>query len=212
MEYTEIDLKNWERKEYYTHYLSAVPCTYSMTVKLDITALRQAGDKLYPAMLYLLTGTVNSFPQFRMNLRPDGKLVQYREMHPAYTIFHKDSGTFSSIWTEYSADYQTFFRRYQEDVRRYENVKAFSPKPDTPENCFDVSMIPWTAFESFQLNIAEFRYLLPIFTMGRYQEEGGRCLLPLAVQVHHAVCDGFHLSCFLQALQEKLNAWGKREE
>ena len=30
--------------------------------------------------------------------------------------------------------------------------------------------------------------------MGRFRQEGERVLLPLAVQVHHAVCDGFHLS------------------
>lgn len=43
MAFHKIDLQGWVRKEYYDHYFSAVPCTYSMTVKLDITALRRQG-------------------------------------------------------------------------------------------------------------------------------------------------------------------------
>ncbi len=211
MEYREIDLETWGRREYFEHYTSAVPCTYSMTVKLDITGLRKSGDRLYPAMLYLLTGTVNEFEQFRTAFRPDGRLVVYHRMHPSYTIFHKESKTFSGIWTEYSEDYGEFCRRYAIDTRRYERAEGFAPKPGMPENCFNVSMIPWRSFESFQLNMPDYKYLLPIFTMGGYSEENSRCLMPLAVQAHHAVCDGYHLCSFLGSLQEKLDDWPKYE-
>lgn len=207
MEYREIDLRTWERREYFEHYTSAVPCTYSMTVKLDITELRKRGGGLYPAMLYLLSGTVNEFEQFRTAYRPDGKLAVYERMHPSYTIFNGETETFSCIWTEYTEDYGEFLRRYREDAGRYKRAGGFSPKPGMPENCFNVSMIPWTAFESFQLNLPDYKYLLPIFTMGRYSEENGRCLVPLAAQVHHGVCDGYHLCAFLEALQRKLDSW-----
>ena len=39
MQFTPIDIDRWERKEYFNHYHKEVPCTYSMTVKLDITNL-----------------------------------------------------------------------------------------------------------------------------------------------------------------------------
>lgn len=42
--------------------------------------------------------------------------------------------------------------------------------------------------------------------MGRFYEAGGRVLPPLAVQVRHAVCDGFHLCGFVNELQELLDA------
>lgn len=44
----------------------------------------------------------------------------------------------------------------------------------------------------------------PIFTMGKFEEEGGKILLPLAVQLHHAVCDGFHLCRLVNELQDLL--------
>ena len=87
----------------------------------------------------------------------------------------------------------------------YGTVEAFNAKPDTPENCFDVSMIPWASFESFHLHTQGFTYLLPIFTMGKYCEENGEYYLPLALQVHHAVCDGFHACRFINTLQEEID-------
>lgn len=66
---------------------------------------------------------------------------------------------------------------------------------------------PWTRFTGFNLNLPEGGdYFLPIFTAGRYEEQNGRITLPLAVQVHHAVCDGYHAGAFLRALQETLDA------
>ena len=80
------------------------------------------------------------------------------------------------------------------------------PKPNIPENNFSVSMIPWTTFEGFNLNLKKgYEYLLPIFTMGKYYEERGRYILPLAIQVHHAVCDGFHVCRFINELQDLID-------
>lgn len=48
-------------------------------------------------------------------------------------------------------------------------------------------------------------YLLPIFTIGKYFEQNGIIRLPIAIQVHHAVCDGFHVGRFIEELQEAMN-------
>ncbi len=206
MDYTIINRDTWERKEYFEHYLSAVPCTYSMTVKLDITNIRQKGLKLYPTMLYLLTTAVNQHEQFRMALNDRNELILYSDMEPCYTVFHKETETFSNIWTKYSKNYETFCRRYEEDIERYGNIKQFTAKPNLPENSFTVSMIPWTAFDAFNLNVPDFKYLTPIFTIGKYVEDNEHFYLPLAVQVHHAVCDGFHVCRFINELQAHINA------
>ena len=63
-------------------------------------------------------------------------------------------------------------------------------------------MIPWESFDGFNLNLEKgYGYLLPIFTLGRYRKENGRTLLPLAMQVHHGVTDGFHVGRFFNRLQ-----------
>ena len=39
MTFHKIDMQAWERKKRYENYAEAVPCTYSMTVALDVTKL-----------------------------------------------------------------------------------------------------------------------------------------------------------------------------
>lgn len=203
MIFEKIDRNSWPRAEYFDHYHSHIPCTYSMTVKLDITGTRKRREKLYPAMLYYLTTVVNRHREFRTAFNEDHELGIYRDMVPCYTVFHQDTETFSNLWTAFRPDLEEFCAAYEEDLRQFGSRKGMTGKPDVPPNSFPVSMIPWTSFEGFQLNLQKgYDYLLPIFTMGKYTEEKGRILLPLSVQVHHAVCDGFHVCRFIRELQE----------
>ena len=41
MTFDVIDVDKWNRKEYYNHYFSKVPCTYSITTKIDITKIKE---------------------------------------------------------------------------------------------------------------------------------------------------------------------------
>ena len=53
------------------------------------------------------------------------------------------------------------------------------------------------------------KFLLPIFTMGKFFERDGKRLLPLAIQVHHAVCDGYHVGVFVEKLQGYIDAFNQ---
>lgn len=203
MAFILIDFDNWERREHYLHFINEVRCSYSVCGNLDISNLN--GQRLYPAMLWLLTRTVNEMPEFRTSFTEDG-LGYYSEMHPAYTVFNRDSKTFSGIWTAYQPDYPSFLHGYEEDAGKYSFTTQYEPKPGRPANSFDVSMVPWFSFTTFNLNVfGDGTYLLPIFTMGKTFEENEKTMLPLAIQVHHAVCDGYHVGKFIETLQANIN-------
>lgn len=196
----------WVRKEYFEHYFSNIPCTYSMTVRLDITQIVKQQVKLYPAMLYYLTTVVNRHSEFRTAFNENNELGIYSEMIPCYTVFHKDTEAFSNIWTNYTPNFEEFCNAYENDILQYVNEKGMTAKPNVPSNYFNVSMIPWATFEGFNLNLQKgYDYLKPIFTIGKYYQETGRTLIPLATQVHHAVCDGFHVCRLIDELQELIN-------
>ena len=207
MEFQKISMENWKRREYFNHYFTQVPCTYSMTVKLDITPIVKEQKKLYPTMLYYIATIVNRHQEFKTALNREGELIVYSQLNPCYTVFHRDTQTFSNIWTEYKENISEFCAAYQADIQLYGNRQSLEGKPNTPENIFNVSMIPWTTFEGFHLNIqGGYNYLPPIFTMGKYYAEDDCIKLPFAMQVHHAVCDGFHTCRFINELQELINS------
>lgn len=198
-----IDMENWERREFYEHFIKEVVCSYSITVNPDITPLK--GQRLYPAMIWLLTKTVNEMPEFRTVLTPEGPGI-YDSMHPMYTVFNKENKNFSGIWSYYSEDYGEFLKSYETDEAEYSKSTRYAPKAGTPENSFNISMLPWLEFTSVNINVYdEGKFLLPIFTLGKYFDREGRRLLPLAIQVHHAVCDGYHVGQFAERLQANIN-------
>ncbi|MBM7588133.1 chloramphenicol O-acetyltransferase type A [Bacillus pakistanensis] len=206
MKFNLIELNNWNRKPYFEHYLNQVTCTFSITANIDITALletlRDRDIKLYPAFIYLVTRTVNSQIEFRTCFNEEGKLGYWEAMTPSFTIFHKDDQTFSNIWTEFSNDFHLFYENYQEDMKQYGDVKGFFTKDNEPKNTFPISSIPWVHFTGFNLNIYnDGNYLLPIITGGKYFKQAGQTLLPISLQVHHAVCDGYHASNFINGVQ-----------
>lgn len=206
MAFKKIDRENWGRKEYFEHYFSDVPCTYSITVKLDITQIKEKEQKLYPTMLFYLATVINRHAEFRTAINEDGELGIYSEMIPCYTVFHKDTETFSNLWTEYKANLDDFCTAYEEDMLKYGKQPGITGKPNIPSNSFTVSMLPWATFEGFNLNLQKgYNYLIPIFTIGKYYQENERIIIPIAIQVHHAVCDGFHICRFINELQELIN-------
>ncbi|EIE2638677.1 type A chloramphenicol O-acetyltransferase, partial [Salmonella enterica subsp. enterica serovar Enteritidis] len=97
--------------------------------------------------------------------------------------------------SEFMAGYNAVTAEYQHDTRVF-------PQGNLPENHLNISSLPWVSFDGFNLNITgNDDYFSPVFTMAKFQQEGDRVLLPVSVQVHHAVCDGFHAARFINTLQ-----------
>jgi len=209
MKFCEIDQEKWDRNVYFENYLNQ-KCTFSLTANIDITLLLKniqiKGIKLYPSFIYMVSKIVNDHKEFRTCFNDNGVLGYWDQMTPNYTIFHDDDKTFSCIWTDYSNDFGVFYNNYMEDIKQYSNVKGFMTKSNMPENSFPISSIPWVSFTGFNLNINNDNdYLLPIITGGKYFTQEHKIQLPISLQVHHAVCDGYHASRFIEELQQLAN-------
>jgi chloramphenicol O-acetyltransferase type A len=207
MIFNPIDRDSWSRQPYFEHYLNQVRCTYSMTAEMDITQLRaeikRMGMKLYPALIHMIATVVNRHCEFRTCLDSKGRLGVWDRMSPSFTLFHEEDKTFSSIWTPFSEEFQTFYDGYLQKMETYKNAKQLFPDMSEPPNTFPISSIPWVSFTGFNLNVYnEGTYLLPIFTMGKYRWQDSKLRLPLSVQFHHAVCDGYHAGVLFNELQE----------
>jgi len=206
MKFKFIDRENWYRKEYFEHYLQQ-QTTFSMTNDINISILlkniKKKKYKLYPAFIYMVTKTVNSHREFRTCFNSEGKLGYWEEMMPSYTIFDNESLMFFSIWTQNSSSFAEFYDMYQNDVKEYNSLGKLFPKPLIPANNFPISMLPWSSFTGFNLNINNGGdFLLPIITAGKYSKKENRIFLPISIQLHHAVCDGYHASVFMNNLQK----------
>ncbi|MGI9822862.1 CatA-like O-acetyltransferase [Agromyces sp. Marseille-Q5079] len=204
-----IDVTGWNRRETFEYYRHRVPCTYAITVELDVTAfaeaLRHSSRKTYPAQIWAIATVVNRAREFRMAETDAGEPASWPVVHPAFTVFNPERETFAAVWTPYDEDFGRFHDRAAEQLAAAASATTMFPQGELPPNAFDVSSLPWTSFTGFTLQIdGGTGHLLPIFTLGRYLERDGRTLLPLAVQIHHAAADGFHTSRLVRELERLL--------
>ncbi|MCY7690695.1 type A chloramphenicol O-acetyltransferase [Bacillus altitudinis] len=202
--FKQID-ENYPRKEHFHHYMTVTRCTYSLVIDLDITKLyailKEKRLKVYPVQIYLLARAVQKIPEFRMDQVNDA-LGYWEILHPSYTILNKETKTFSSIWTPYDENFARFYKSCVADMDTYSKSNNLFPKPHMPENMFNISSLPWIDFTSFNLNVStDITYLLPIFTLGQFKMKEGKIILPVAIQVHHAVCDGYHVGQYVEYLR-----------
>ncbi|MFE1150000.1 type A chloramphenicol O-acetyltransferase [Streptomyces albidoflavus] len=206
---TPIDLDTWPRRQHFDHYRRRVPCTYAMTVEVDVTtfaaALRRSPRKSYLAQVWALATVVNRHEEFRVCLTDSGDPAVWPVVHPAFTVFNPQRETFACVWAPYDPDFGTFHDAAAPLLAEHSRATDFFPQGNPPPNTFDVSSLPWASFTGFTLDIRDgWDHLAPIFTLGRYTEREARLLLPLSVQIHHAAADGFHTARLTNDLQTLL--------
>jgi chloramphenicol O-acetyltransferase type A len=204
---TPIDLETWPRRRHFEHYMSAVRCTYAITVEIDATefvaAVRAAERRAYIAQVWAIASVVNRHDEFRLTVDDKGAPAVWPRTHPSFTIFHRERETFSSVWVPFDHDFGAFHDAATRIVAEHAYTDDLFPQGPPPRNSFDVSSLPWTSFTGFTLDIdGGSSHLAPIFTLGRYTERDGRVLLPLAVQIHHAAADGFHTARLVNELRD----------
>lgn len=204
-----IDIETWPRREHFEHFWQAVPCTYSVTVELDATAfadaLARSARKTYLAQVWALATVVNRHDEFRMCLTAAGAPAVWDVVHPAITVFNPDRETFACVWARYDDSFDAFHHAGAILLAEHRHATTFFPRGALPPNTFDVSSVPWSSFTGFNLNIdGGHTHLAPILTLGRYVRRDGRLMLPLAIQVHHAAADGYHVSRLVREVQELL--------
>lgn len=207
---TPIDLATWPRRQHFEHYRSAVPCSYAMTVELDVTefvaAVKRASRKAYIAQIWAISAVVNRHDEFRMCLLEGGAPALWDVIHPSFTIFNAQTETFSSVSASFDEDFAAFHDAAAAIVAEHQGSTDLFPQGPPPANAFDVSSLPGASFTGFTLNVANgWDHLAPIVTLGKYVVREGRTLLPLALQVHHAAVDGFHASRLVGELQQLLS-------
>ena len=116
------------------------------------------------------------------------------------------------MWTEYTDDYEEFYRRYLENQRRFGENHGVLCQPQTPPaNAYTVSCIPWVSFKHFAVHCYDNKpYFFPSVEAGKiFSTPDGRKLLPLSLTCHHAATDGYHVDVFLKRLQQEMDRFGE---
>lgn len=209
MNYTLVNLNEWSRGSLFKFYIDKMRIVMSLTADVDVTKLRAYSKKnnlnFYPLMLWVVSKIINSHDEFKYSWDDAGNLIKWDFVSPSYTDFHADDENFVKMVTEYSDDLFEFCSRVDKDRQRHKNERAILV--NQPPNFFDVSCLPWIKYSHFDIHVFdEGKFLAPVVTWGKFEEKDGKLIMPLTMNIHHAVADGFHLSRFFNEVQELMDS------
>ena len=212
--FTPIDRETWHRTPYYDYYRNVLKTKYTVSIKIDITALvntyKTKGYKFFPSFLYVIMRALNNSEALRTSIY-EGQLGTWDYLAPQFTLFHEDDKTFSDLWSDFYREFPAFHQGVLSDIAQYKDVKGIKVKPGLPPNFVPISCVPWISFESISQDTShDSDFLKPIIRFGKYYQDQGKTLIPLSVYVNHAIADGYHTSLFLndiQAIADDVEQW-----
>lgn len=212
MNYTKVDIDEWSRGSLFQFYIEKMRIVMSLTVDINVAPLitytKKNALKFYPAMIWVVSKVINSHDEFKYSWDTDGNLIRWDSISPSYTVFNRDDEFFSKFVTEYTDDIFEFYQRTVDDQRKYQEERAIIG--NQPQNFFDVSCLPWVKYKHFDVHVFdEGKFLAPVLTWGKYEAQNGNALMPLTMNIHHAVADGFHLSRFFNEVQELIDSYAE---
>jgi chloramphenicol O-acetyltransferase type A len=199
-----LDTEAWSRRHLFRLFKDYDDPFVNVCADVDITPLiafvRERGLSLFVTYHFLSTKTANELEPFRYRLRGERVLVHGRVDAGAIVLLDDDSFTF--VYFDFEDDFKNFHERARAAVER---ARAEPPPLDARADRDDLiyhSVIPWVSFTSISHARDSRRQSgIPKITFGKHREAGGRVLMPVSVEVHHALMDGLHVGRFFERLE-----------
>ena len=214
MQDRNIPLDAWPRRAALAHFRAMAQPAFSITALVDVTGLRERaashGATPWLAYHHAALEAANGIDAMRQSLTDGGRGVrEFAVIHASTTVL-RDDGSFGFLTLPREASLTAFAVRAKPNLARVRQASGDLFAADDPgdvreETLVHMTALPWLAFTAFThaRGTGDDR---PKVAFGRFKEEGGRLLMPVAVDVHHALCDGVHVGRFFEQLQANLDA------
>lgn len=209
MQDRDIPLDAWPRRAALAHFRRLAQPAFSVTVPVDVTGLRERaarhGATPWLAYHHAALEAANAVDALRQALTATG-VREFAAVHASTTVL-RDDGSFGFVTLPREASLAAFAAagRPALDRVRAASGDLFAAGEAGAQALVHMTTLPWLAFTAFTAARGQGDDR-PKVAFGRFTEQGGRLLMPVAVDVHHALCDGVHVGRFFERLQAQLDA------
>lgn len=199
--YKIIDEKNWERAAHCMVFRNCVEPNFCVTFEADITNFRRTvkAKKLSftLAMVHAVCKCANKIEAFRYRF-VDGQVALFDKIDTAFTYLNKETELFKVVNVPMLDDLAEYCALASKTAAAQ---KAYFTGP-LGNDVFQCSPMPWVSFTHISHTISGKKdNATPLFDWGKYDENGGKTVIPISVQAHHSFVDGIHIGKFADALQ-----------
>jgi chloramphenicol O-acetyltransferase type A len=206
----QIDQATWNRREHFAFFSAFDEPFFGLVAPVDCTqALAEAkrqGVSFFLYYLYHSLQAANQVPEFRTRIE-DGQVYLYDRVHASATIGRPDH-TFGFTFMEQHDTLEGFVAAAQVEIAAVQASSGLRLTDTTARpDVVHCSAIPWVRFSGLT-HARSFRHpdSCPKISYGQTYQENGATWLPVAVNVHHGLADGYQVGQFLQEFERRLKA------
>lgn len=202
-----LDIANWSRRELFDFFIGFTSPYFNVCVNVDVTKLvslvrGQPAVRISLALHYFALRVANETEPFRYRLK-DGKIFVYDVVNGGTTVLLPNE-SFAYAYFDYQSDFDKFV---SEAGRAVDIVRTESGplRPTMRDDVIYFTTLPWISFTSFSHARTKGRgESIPRIVFGKFTKDRERLMLPISIEVHHALMDGLHVGRFLTRLEEAL--------
>lgn len=206
MKKTPIDMTTYARKAHFDYFRSLAYPYVGVTAEMDITDFRRAtkqhGCNFFHSFLWCVSQAANRIPQLRQRQAGDG-IVEYDFCPTSHTVAREDE---TYVYCDLNANcpYTEFLPYAEKTQRAAIEGGDIDRAPGEEEPLLFISCMTWLSHTALTLPTPIPADSNPRITWGKFFERDGKTLIPVSLQVNHALADGLHMSRFYKYLEEKL--------
>lgn len=199
-----LDTATWHRRDAFEHFLIFDKPYFNVCANVDISNLLKLLNSIQKVSVtlayhYFALRVANEIDPFRYRLR-DGKVLVHPVIHGATTVMLPNEA-FTFAYFDYKPDFRQFMQGAESAVAKVKAEGGF--KKDDGDDRIHCTVIPWISFTSFSHARNWGREdSIPKLSFGKFVRESEKTLLPISVEVHHALMDGLHVGRYFQLLEE----------
>ena len=204
-----IDIETWNRKEHFEFFSKMTSPYFGITTEVDCTKAyinaKENGHSFFAHYLHKSMIAANSVEELRLRII-DRQVVLFERINAGATVGRAD-GTFGFIFVNFSDDFDIFNDELQYEIQTVLNSTGLRRNDDDiKKDLIRHSTIPWTSFTAL-LHPTNFDNTesVPKITFGKFNVRDGKKYLPVSIEAHHGLVDGFHLAKYLSEFQRQLD-------
>lgn len=204
---TKLNIETWNRKQHFEHFMRLKDPSFAITAKVDVTvAYQQAkalGVSFFGTYLHACIKAINAIENFRYRI-VNNEVVVYETIHASATIMRPDK-TYGFSFIEYDEDLMIFLENLKSEKERILSTNDLYP-PVNGLDCIHCSAIPWLAFTGHKEPRSGEVESVPELAFSKVELVDEKRMMTVAVNVNHAVIDGYHVGLFFENFQNNLNS------
>ena len=202
-----LDLTNWARRDLFEFFIGYTNPYFNVCTRVEVTKLvalvrDRVGVRISLALHYFALRVANEIEPFRYRLK-DEKVFVYDVVNGGTTVLLPNE-SFAYAYFDYQRDFEKFLSDMGKAV---DDVRTGSGplKPTMRDDVIYHTTLPWISFTSFAHARTKGRGdSIPRIVFGKFTKENERIMLPISVEVHHALMDGLHVGRYLSRLEDAL--------